>query len=148
MNKLTLKQKRKYSDSIESFIKEIETEASSNIETEDFGSCVVGGSYHEAIFDLLKDFGVDIKEEDLEENIDDIIECINIDNLYDLKGFVEVETSRDADSEPKYVYENIIFKYTDGKFYRVRVQTSNNKRVGLEFEGEVKKKETITYNWR
>ena len=59
-----------------------------------------------------------------------------------------VESERDADSNPKYVYLNQIMKHIPtGKFYRFSTEFSGDYYSKAEYEGEVIQKEIIKTEW-
>jgi len=87
--------------------------------------------------------------------LDEIYEIISKDpNRYSIGYFEEISEVEDFiedRKEKKYQYHVIIFKYLEeknsSKFFKIVEQRSNDVVLNVEFHGEVKKKETITYEW-
>ena len=68
--------------------------------------------------------------------------------LSDFEELEEVEDTRDANSDPKYVYINEIMKHIPtGKFYQFSTQKSGDEYGKPEFMGEVIQKQIITTQW-
>jgi hypothetical protein len=85
------------------------------------------------------------------KTIEEIVAALE-DNIC-LSGFQElkeVEDTRDADSDPKYVYINEIMKHIPtGKFYQFSTQQSRDGNFSCkpEFMGEVIQKQITTTQW-
>ena len=85
------------------------------------------------------------KPKTIEEIVSEITEHKSPDDFEELE---EIESERDADSDPKYVYVIEIMKHIPtGKFYRFSTQTYKDNYSKAEFEGEVIQKEIITTQW-
>ena len=66
----------------------------------------------------------------------------------DFEELEEIESTRDADSDPKYVYINEIVKHIPtGKFYQFSTQKSGDEYGKPEFMGEVIQKQITTTQW-
>jgi len=93
------------------------------------------------------------KPKTIEEIVREITESISLkipDDFDELKlQFLQlVESERDADSNPKYVYLNQIMKHIpSGKFYRFSTQTFGDYDFKAEFDGEVIPKEIVKTEW-
>jgi len=59
-----------------------------------------------------------------------------------------IENTRDAEREPKYIYEDQIVKHIPtGKFYLFSTQTQGDYYSDPQFMGEVETKEIVTIKW-
>jgi len=88
------------------------------------------------------------KPKTIEEIVREITESISLKIPDDFDELKLVESERDADSNPKYVYLNQIMKHIpSGKFYRFSTQSSGDYDFKAEFEGEVIQKEIIKTQW-
>jgi hypothetical protein len=66
----------------------------------------------------------------------------------DFEELEEIESKRDADSEPKYVYVVQIMKHIPtGEFYQFSTQSSGDYYSQAVFEGEVIQKKIVTTQW-
>jgi hypothetical protein len=83
------------------------------------------------------------------KTIEEIVSEITEDKCpEDFEELEEIESERDADSEPKYVYVIQIMKHIPtGKFYQFSTQTSGDYDFKAEFEGEVIPKEIVKTQW-
>jgi len=83
------------------------------------------------------------------KTIEEIVSEITEDKCpEDFEEFEEIESERDADSEPKYVYVIQIMKHIPtGKFYQFSTQSSGDCYFKAEFMGEVIQKEITTTQW-
>jgi len=83
------------------------------------------------------------------KTIEEIVREITEDKCpEDFEELEEIESERDADSEPKYVYVVQIMKHIPtGKFYQFSTQSSGDCYFKAEFMGEVIQKEIITTQW-
>ena len=80
--------------------------------------------------------------------ISEIESSITLDNYLNFDELEEVDSFNDADSELKYIYHTIIFKYIpDGAFYSVTIQRSGDEELSLRWGGKVEKKEIVTVRW-
>jgi len=83
------------------------------------------------------------------KTIEEIVSEITEDKCpEDFEELEEIESERDADSEPKYVYVIQIMKHIPtGKFYQFSTQSSGDCYFKAEFMGEVIQKEITTTQW-
>jgi hypothetical protein len=83
------------------------------------------------------------------KTIEEIVREITEDKCpEDFEELEEIESERDADSEPKYVYVIQIMKHIPtGKFYQFSTQSSGDCYFKAEFEGEVIPKEIVKTEW-
>ena len=83
------------------------------------------------------------------KTIEEIVREITEDKCpEDFEELEEIESERDADSEPKYVYVIQIMKHIPtGKFYQFSTQSSGDCYFKAEFMGEVIQKEIIKTQW-
>jgi hypothetical protein len=83
------------------------------------------------------------------KTIEEIVREITEDKCpEDFEELEEIESERDADSEPKYVYVIQIMKHIPtGKFYQFSTQSSGDCYFKAEFMGEVIQKEIVTTQW-
>ncbi len=85
------------------------------------------------------------KPKTIEEIVREITEAKTPDDFDELKL---VKSERDADINPKYVYEIQIMKHIPtGKFYRFSTEFSGDYYSKAEFEGEVIPKEIVKTEW-
>jgi hypothetical protein len=85
------------------------------------------------------------KPKTIEEIVSEITEAKTPDDFDELKL---VKSERDADINPKYVYEIQIMKHIPtGKFYRFSTEFSGDYYCKAEFEGEVIPKEIVKTEW-
>lgn len=144
---------------VERFIDDIHQGIAENTEHE------MLGDYHSATYttydvsddinDLLYKIGVEVDNRTLidlykqPKTIEEIEkELTENSSLSDFEELEEVETIRDADSEPKYVYITEIVKHIPtGKFYKFSTQTQGDYSGVPEFRGEVIQKEITITQW-
>ena len=110
-------------------------------------------NYHpeDDIYKLLLDIGVILENETLinmfkePKTIQEIAKEANEENICEFEELEEIETTRDANSDSKYIYLCKIFKHKPtNKFYSFTMQTARDgTRIALGFEGEVEKKEIV-----
>jgi len=83
------------------------------------------------------------------KTIEEIVSEITEDKCpEDFEELEEIESERDADSEPKYVYVIQIMKHIPtGKFYQFSTQSYGDCYCKAEFMGEVIQKEITTTQW-
>jgi hypothetical protein len=85
------------------------------------------------------------KPKTIEEIVAEIKKGKSIEDFEELE---EIESERDADSEPKYIYLYEIMKHIPtGKFYRFSTQIYKDDYSEPEFMGEVIPKEITTIQW-
>jgi len=109
----------------------------------------------EDIEELLYKIGVELKSETLidlfkkPKTIQEIVSELNENtNFSDYEELEEIESTRDAESEPKYVYIIQFMKHKPtGKFYQFTTQTQGDVWSKPEFMGEVENKEVVQTIW-
>jgi|VirMetMinimDraft_7_1064189.scaffolds.fasta_scaffold185713_2 hypothetical protein len=150
----------KIRDLLNSLEENLNESINDNIEIESFDGhqqmAQTNYDFMEDIEVLLFDIGKILDNKDLIEmfkkprTIEEIAKDINDNNTYfeDIEELEVIETTRDAERVPKYIYEDQIVKHIpSGKFYLFSTQTQGDYYSGPEFMGEVAKKEIITTKW-
>ncbi len=82
------------------------------------------------------------------KSIQEIQSEITLSNYYSFKELTEVDCVDDYDSDPKYCYHTIIFRYLDTEQYlSIIIQRSGDVDLDITFGGTVKKQAVTTYQW-
>lgn len=146
-------------DLVEKFIENVDQGIGENLASEYhdeyYSTTYTTYSVQSDVEELLLDIGKILKNEELvnlfkkPKTIQEIVsELKDNTSLSDFEELEEIETTRDADREPKYVYIIEIVKHIpSGKFYQFSTQTQGDYFNKPKFDGEVVKKEITTTQW-
>ena len=154
-----MNKENKIRDLLNSLEENLNESINDNIEIESFDGhqqmAQTNYDFMEDIEVLLFNVGKVLGNEDLIEmfkkprTIEEIAEYLN--NSYSLEDVEEIEvieTTRDAEREPKYVYLDEIVKHIPtGKFYLFSTQTQGDYYSDPQFMGEVEEEEIVTMKW-